>query len=60
MQRTRRKKKFIEELEIYREFVQDYYLAVDGILRFDISRDEEPLRLADETKYNYMNYNMNI
>ena len=51
---------FIEELEIYREFVQDYYLAVDGILRFDISRDEEPLRLADETKYNYMNYNMNI
>lgn len=51
---------FVEELEVYRKFIQDYYIAVDGILKFDISCDEEPLRLSDEMKYNYMNYNMNI
>lgn len=51
---------FVEELEAFRKFIQDYYIAVDGILRFDICHDEEPLRLSDETTYNYMNYNMNI
>ena len=51
---------FVEEMETFRKFIQDYYIAVDGILRFDISRDEEPLRLSDEMTYNYMNYNMNI
>ena len=50
----------VEELESFRQFIQDYFIAVDGILLFDISRDEEPLRLSDETTYNYMNYNMNI
>lgn len=51
---------FVEEMEIFRKFIQDYYIAVDGILKFDISHDEDPLRLSDEMTYNYMNYNMNI
>ena len=51
---------FLEEIETFRMFIQDYYLAVDGILRFDISRDEGPILLSDEKTYNYMNYNMNI
>ena len=51
---------FVEEMETFRQFVQDYFIAMDGILRFDISCDEEPLRLSDEMKHNYMNYNMNI
>lgn len=51
---------FVDELEVFRNFIQDYFLALDGILKFDISCDEEPLRLSDEIKYNYMNYNMNI
>lgn len=51
---------FVEEIETFRKFIQDYFIAVDGILRFDISCDAEPLRLSDETTYNYMNYNMNI
>ena len=50
----------VEELEAFRKFIQDYFIAVDGILLFEISCDEEPLRLSDETTYNYMNYNMNI
>lgn len=51
---------FVEDIETFRKFIQDYYIAVDGILKFDISRDEAPLRLSDETTYNYMNYNTNI
>lgn len=51
---------FVDELETFRKFIQDYYLAVDEILKFDISCDNEPLHLSDETKHNYMNYNMNI
>jgi hypothetical protein len=51
---------FVEEMEAFRKFVQDYFIALDGLLRFDISCDEEPLRLSDEMKHNYMNYNMNI
>lgn len=50
----------VDELETFRQFIQDYYIAVDGILRFDISCDDEPLRLSDETKHNYLNYNTNI
>ena len=51
---------FVEEMETFREYIQDYYLAVDGILKFDISRDEGPTIISDEKTYNYMNYNMNI
>ena len=51
---------FVEEIRIFREFIQDYFLAVDEILKFDISSDEAPVLLSDEKTYNYMNYNMNI
>lgn len=51
---------FIEELEVFRGFIQDYFIAVDGILRFDVNCYDDTLRLADETKYNYLNYNTNI
>ena len=52
--------RLVDEIEVFRQFIQDYYIAVDGILRFDISCDDEPLRLSDETKLNYLNYNTNI
>ena len=51
---------FVEEMRTFREFIQDYFLAVDGILKFDISSDDAPVLLSDEKRYNYMNYNMNI
>lgn len=51
---------FLEELEAFRRHIQDYYIAVDGILRFELSRDTEPLQLSDEITYNYLNYNMNL
>lgn len=51
---------FIEELEVYRQFVQDYFLSVDSILKFDVSKDAAPLRISDTTIYNFLNYNTNI
>lgn len=51
---------FVEEMRTFREFIQDYFLAVDGVLKFELSSDEAPVLLSDEKTYNYMNYNMNI
>lgn len=52
--------KFIDEIEELRAFIQDYFIALDNIIRFDIVKDEEPLRLSDPEKYNYLNYNTNL
>lgn len=51
---------FINEVETLRLFVQDYFMAIDEILRFNISYDGDSVCLADETTFNYMNYNMNL
>lgn len=51
---------FVNEVEPFRLFIQDYFMSVEEILIFDISKDEAPLRLSDEIVYNYLNYNTNI
>jgi len=52
--------KLIEEIEALRLFIQDYFMGLDELLKFNISYDSDPLCLSDESIYNYMNYNMNI
>lgn len=49
----------VDEVETYRRFIQDYFMAIDDILRFDISNDN-PVCLADEENINYLNYNTNL
>ena len=51
---------FLDEVEMLRLFVKDYFLALEEELTFDIVHDEPPLRLNDEKFYNYLNYNTNI
>ena len=51
---------FLEDVEVFRSFIQDYFLAVGETLRFNISQDEAPMRVSDEIVYNYLNYNTNI
>lgn len=48
-----------DEVETYRCFIQDYFMAVDDILHFDISNDN-PVCLADGEGNNYLNYNTNL
>lgn len=50
----------VNGLEVFRQFVQDYFISVDSILVFDVSKDTSPLRISDTTLYNYLNYNTNI
>ena len=51
---------FVNDLEEFRCFVQDYFISVDSVLVFDVSKDSSPLRISDTTLYNYLNYNTNI
>lgn len=51
---------FVEEMEEFRHFMEDYFLSVEECLCFDISHDGPNLRLSDDRVYNYLNYNTNI
>lgn len=51
---------FIDEVETFRSFLQDYFIAIGETIRFNIVQDAAPVCLSDETRFNYMNYNMNI
>lgn len=51
---------FVKEVEIFRSFIQDYFMSVEEILRFNITCDSDPVCLSDENNFYYMNYNMNI
>ena len=51
---------FVNDLEEFRCFVQDYFISADSVLVFDVSKDSSPLRISDTTLYNYLNYNTNI
>lgn len=52
--------KFVDDMDTFRQFIQDFFLSVEEVLRFYIIHDEEPLRLSDDDKCFYLNYNTNI
>lgn len=52
--------KLVDEMEMLRQFVKDWFLGIEEDLTFDIHHDEPPLRLNDDVFFNYLNYNTNI
>lgn len=52
--------KFLDDINLYQDFVQNYFLSIEEVLRFNICKDEAPLRLSDDIVYNYLNYNTNL
>jgi hypothetical protein len=52
--------KFVDDIEVLRCFIKDYFLAIEEDIVFNVSHDDPPLRLSDEVFYNYLNYNANI
>lgn len=52
--------KFIDDIEQFEHFVQDYFLGIEETLHFNICKDDVPLRLSDDIIFNYMNFNTNI
>ena len=51
---------FIEDIKLYQSFIQDYFLSIEETLRFNIYKDDAPLRLSDDIVFNYLNYNTNL
>lgn len=51
---------FIDDVEVLRCFIKDFFLSVEEDIVFNICHDEPPLRLSDDVFYNYLNYNANI
>ena len=52
--------RFLEELEGFRLFIQDYFLSIEDRLCFNVVTDYPPLRLSDEFVCNYLNFNANL
>ena len=50
----------VDEIEVFRSFIQDYFMAVEEVLHFNISHDDAALRLSDDEIFNYLDYNTNI
>lgn len=51
---------FIDDVELFRHFVEDYWMSMEEVLHFDITHDEMSLRLSDDIRYNYLDYNTNL
>lgn len=52
--------RFIDEINLYQDFLQAYFFSIEEMLRFNICKDEAPLRLSDDIVFNYLNYNTNL
>lgn len=52
--------KFIDDIEQFRLFIQDYFISIEETLQFIICKDDVPLRLSDDIIFNYLNFNTNI
>lgn len=52
--------RFIEDVNMFQSFVQDYFISIEETFRFNICKDEAPLRLSDDVVFNYLNYNTNL
>ena len=51
---------FVDDMEVFKCFIEDYFMSVEEQLHFDITHDGAPLRLSDDIYYNYLDYNTNI
>lgn len=52
--------RFIDDIYLYQDFLQSYFFSVEELLRFNICKDEAPLRLSDDIVFNFLNYNTNL
>jgi len=51
---------FVDDMETFRAFLQDYFFSVEELLVFDLYDGGSTLRLPDADMYNYLGYNTNI
>lgn len=52
--------RFVDEIKVFEDFINDYFMGIETSLRFNISAQTLPVRLSDDLCYNYLNYNTNL
>lgn len=50
----------LDELEEYRSFISDFFVAIEELLMFRLSKDGDIIILGDRGSLNYLNYNTNL
>ena len=50
----------VQEVDLFRRFVEDYFLSVEESLQFNITDSTSTVTLSDDVDLNYLNYNTNI
>lgn len=51
---------FVDEMEMYRVFVRDYFLSVEEDIAFEIVDETSPVDLAGPESLSFLDYNTNI
>ncbi len=51
---------FIEEMKVFEDFLNEYFIGLESRLRFVISTNSLPVRLSDEVFLTFLDYNTNI
>lgn len=51
---------FVEEIRIYEDFMNDFFMGIESPLHFIISTHTSPVRLSDDICFNYLNFNVNL
>lgn len=51
---------FVDELEVFEDFINDYFMGIETSFHFVLSAQSLPVRLSDDRQYNYLNYNTNL
>lgn len=51
---------FVSEMEIFEDFLNDFFMGLETRVRFNISATSLPVRLSDEVFRTYLDYNTNI
>lgn len=51
---------FVSEMEVFEDFLNDFFMGLETRIRFNISATSLPVRLSDEVFRTYLDYNTNI
>lgn len=51
---------FVRDMEVFEDFLNDYFIGIECGLKFEISSISSSVRLSDDASYTFLDYNTNI
>lgn len=51
---------FVNDMKVFEEFLNDYFMGIEGSIKFNISATTLPVRLSDDIFHTFLDYNTNI